>query len=64
MKVYLLMYYDYDGAEEFGIYSKLEKANKAADQFHEESKRFYGSNQTPYYGLKREFFDVIEKEIQ
>jgi len=66
MKVYLLMYYNYDDTDHYGIYSTQAKAEEAADELYEKSKYTYldkhGVPQV-YASQNRHYFDIQEVEV-
>lgn len=65
MKVFLLMYYDYDDTNHYGIYASEEVASKVADQLVEDSKREYTryGEVKVYYTKNRAYFSIEECEV-
>lgn len=62
MKVFVLIYYDYDDTRFYGVFSTLEKAAIRRDELVQESKRTYGSITT--FRLKSDYFDIEEEEVK
>jgi hypothetical protein len=68
MKVYVLMYYDYDGCENYGVYSTEEKALLERDALVQKWLALRGYINTPekvqkYINMWNDQFDAEEHEV-